>query len=147
MLVDFSYKSFLSLHSKNLAIDGLKRGLYFYGVKKITDCFSPLALNRFNSLIILYYLNLDMSIKFYLNLETYMLDYDLMVKIINELCQKNNISQNKMLNDCGAGTRTIQNILSGSSPSVDKIYKIADYFDVSVDYLLGRTDNPDSHKK
>ena len=45
-----------------------------------------------------------------------MLDYDLMVKIINELCQKNNISQNKMLNDCGAGTRTIQNILSGSSP-------------------------------
>ena len=44
-------------------------------------------------------------------------------------------------------TRTIQNILSGSSPSVDKIYKIADYFDVSVDYLLGRTDNPDSHKK
>ena len=76
-----------------------------------------------------------------------MLDYDLMVKIINELCQKNNISQNKMLNDCGAGTRTIQNILSGSSPSVDKIYKIADYFDVSVDHLLGRTDNPDSHKK
>ena len=27
-------------------------------------------------------------------------------------------------------------------PSGDKIEKVADYFNVSTDYLLGRTDNP-----
>ena len=31
---------------------------------------------------------------------------------------------------------------STSTPSGDKIEKIADYFNVSTDYLLGRTDNP-----
>lgn len=29
-----------------------------------------------------------------------------------------------------------------STPSGDKIEKIADYFNISTDYLLGRTDNP-----
>lgn len=29
-----------------------------------------------------------------------------------------------------------------SMPSGDKIEKVADYFNVSTDYLLGRTDNP-----
>ena len=29
-----------------------------------------------------------------------------------------------------------------SSPSVEKVQKVADYFNVSVDYLLGRTDDP-----
>ena len=27
-------------------------------------------------------------------------------------------------------------------PSMDALYKIADYYGVSTDYLLGRTDNP-----
>lgn len=32
--------------------------------------------------------------------------------------------------------------LDSSTPSGDKIEKVADYFNVSTDYLLGRTDNP-----
>ncbi len=31
-------------------------------------------------------------------------------------------------------------------PTIQNLIKIADYLDCSVDYLLGRTDNPDSHK-
>ncbi|WP_161979799.1 helix-turn-helix domain-containing protein [Streptococcus sp. S784/96/1] len=31
---------------------------------------------------------------------------------------------------------------SSSTPSGDKIEKVADYFNVSTDYLLNRTDNP-----
>ena len=30
--------------------------------------------------------------------------------------------------------------------SAETLKSIADYLDCSVDYLLGRTDNPDSHK-
>lgn len=29
-----------------------------------------------------------------------------------------------------------------NKPSVDRVQKVADYFGVSVDYLLGRTDDP-----
>ena len=35
----------------------------------------------------------------------------------------------------------MNNLKSGSIPSVDKIAIIADYFHISVDYLLGRTEN------
>ncbi|HFI0134825.1 TPA: helix-turn-helix domain-containing protein [Streptococcus suis] len=31
---------------------------------------------------------------------------------------------------------------ASSTPSGDKIEKVADYFNVSTDYILGRTDNP-----
>lgn len=34
-----------------------------------------------------------------------------------------------------------------SSPSIEKIKTVADYFGVSVDYLLCRTDDPHSDKK
>lgn len=33
------------------------------------------------------------------------------------------------------------------SPSFEVLCSLADYFDCSVDYLLGRTDNPNSHKQ
>lgn len=65
---------------------------------------------------------------------------------IKELCEDNNISINKMLIVSGAGARIYYNILAGSHPSTDKISKIADFFDVSTDYLLGRTDNPQINK-
>lgn len=31
-------------------------------------------------------------------------------------------------------------------PTVSVLIALADYFDVSLDYLVGRTDNPNSHK-
>lgn len=33
-----------------------------------------------------------------------------------------------------------------SRPNIDTLPKIADYFDVSVDYLLGRTDKPEVNR-
>lgn len=32
-------------------------------------------------------------------------------------------------------------------PPTSKLIILADYFDVSIDYLVGRTDNPNSHKQ
>jgi len=31
-------------------------------------------------------------------------------------------------------------------PSADKLVELADYFGVSLDYLVGRTDDPGSHR-
>lgn len=59
---------------------------------------------------------------------------------IRELCSEKGISINKLEVDLRVGLSSIQKWKSTSSPSVDKIIKVATYFDVSVDYLLGRTD-------
>lgn len=60
---------------------------------------------------------------------------------IKGLCDQRGVSTNKMLIDSGAGARTYHNILAGSAPSSDKLTKIADYLNVSVDYLLGRSED------
>lgn len=43
---------------------------------------------------------------------------------------------------------TIGNFENGNKkPSLDMLIKIANYFDVSIDYLVGRTDDPELHQK
>lgn len=59
---------------------------------------------------------------------------------IKELCLQKGISISKLESDLGFGNSSIKKWEKVSSPSVDKIVKVASYFDVSVDYLLGRTD-------
>lgn len=59
--------------------------------------------------------------------------------------QKKTISQ--LLMDCGISKSLIYDLEKREqSPSCDKITRIADYLDCSVDYLLGRTDNPEINK-
>ncbi len=60
---------------------------------------------------------------------------------IKQMCDKQGVSINKMLIDSGAGARLYHNVLRGSYPSVDKLAKIADYFECSIDYLVGRSQN------
>ena len=55
------------------------------------------------------------------------------------------ITLKTMLADIGLGFNTMANFKT-SMPKSDNLAKIADYLDCSVDYLLGRTDNPTSHK-
>ena len=71
---------------------------------------------------------------------------DRIIEKIKNLCDKNNISINKLLQNCESGKSLVDNMKKGSIPTVDKIIKIADYFDVSIDYLVGRSNNPKSHK-
>ena len=59
---------------------------------------------------------------------------------IKGLCAERGISINKLESDLGVGYSSIQKWRNTSSPSMDKIAKIATYFNVSVDYLMGRTD-------
>ena len=59
---------------------------------------------------------------------------------IKELCCKKQITIARLEADLGFGNPSIKKWEKVSSPSVDKIIKVASYFDVSVDYLLGRSD-------
>ena len=54
---------------------------------------------------------------------------------IKELCKKNNISVNKLEIDLGFGTGYVSK-LDKSTPNTKKIKSIADYFNISVDYLM-----------
>lgn len=60
---------------------------------------------------------------------------------IKELAQKQGLSINLLEEKLGYSRNTIYN-LKNSKPSTERISEIADYFQVSTDYLLGRTDNP-----
>ena len=67
--------------------------------------------------------------------------------VIKELIKQKQITVTKMLTDCDLSINTLASMQSGGYyPRVETICKIADYLDVSIDYLLGRTENPDSHK-
>jgi hypothetical protein len=55
-------------------------------------------------------------------------------------------SVNKALVESGAGKDFIANMRKGQTPSPKMFSDLAFYLDVSVDYLLGRTDNPDVNK-
>lgn len=66
---------------------------------------------------------------------------------LKDLCKIKGVSIATLLASCGLTKSFIYDLEKrNTSPSCDKITKIADYFDCSVDYLLGRTDNPDINK-
>ncbi len=58
---------------------------------------------------------------------------------IKILADSQKISIRRLEEILGYGNGTIRR-WEKQTPGVDKIQKVADYFDVSVDYLLGRTD-------
>ncbi|AWC29287.1 helix-turn-helix domain-containing protein [Bacillus cytotoxicus] len=61
-------------------------------------------------------------------------------EIIKQLCQKRGISISKLEEELGFGQNTIYQ-WKKRTPSVERVQKVADYFNVSTDYLLGRTKN------
>lgn len=60
---------------------------------------------------------------------------------IKELCRKQGISLNQLEEKLGYGRNSLYS-LKNKKPNAERISEIADYFGVSTDYLLGRTDNP-----
>lgn len=66
-----------------------------------------------------------------------------MYDLIKELCYKNGTTPTKLCTDITGSSGNLPTWKKGNINPASLI-KIADYFDVSVDYLLGRTDNPDA---
>lgn len=66
---------------------------------------------------------------------------------IKSYAKQNNRQIKTMLEECKLSKNTLSSMLSGgSTPKSENLAKIADYLDCSVDYLLGRTDNPEINK-
>ena len=64
-------------------------------------------------------------------------------KRIRELRQRNRITQETLAEALGVTSQAVSRWeASGSYPDVEIIPAIANYFGVSVDYLLGKTDEP-----
>lgn len=59
---------------------------------------------------------------------------------IKLLCEQKNITVTELERIVGIGRSTIRN-WDKSSPTAEKLQKVADYFHVSVDYLLGREEH------
>ena len=63
--------------------------------------------------------------------------------IIKSLSKEKGLAVNTMLITCAIRKSLIYDMEKRDwTPSAEVLEKIADYLDCSVDYLLGRTDNP-----
>lgn len=63
-------------------------------------------------------------------------------EMIIGILKKNGMSVNKMLQECRLGKGVIDAMKSGSMPSADKLFIIADYLNISAGYLMGVIDDP-----
>lgn len=63
----------------------------------------------------------------------------LVVERINELLKSEGLTQSKLASAIEVNQSTVCNWLNGKKePSIESLWKLADFFDVSVDYLIGR---------
>lgn len=67
--------------------------------------------------------------------------------ILNERLKKlraeKNVTQQKVADVLGVTVGNVQKFEYGTArPKLDNVIKIADFFDVSIDYLVGRSNNP-----
>lgn len=65
---------------------------------------------------------------------------------LKELRTTNNVSQKKLADAFNVVPRTIRKWENGESdPTTNQLIALADYFNVSLDYLVGRSENPTRH--
>ena len=66
---------------------------------------------------------------------------------LKELREERRLSQDFLGMELGMNQNTISRYETGArEPSIRELIIIADYFNVSIDYLLGRTDNPEINR-
>ena len=56
------------------------------------------------------------------------------------------MTQIQAAQEIGISMRGYQDMELGTLPRYERLLRIADYYDVSVDWLMGRTENRESHK-
>ena len=72
-----------------------------------------------------------------------MIDFAIQLKTIRK---RKGVTQKQLAAAIGASERGIQQYELGErKPAFDVLIALADYFDVSLDYLCGRSDDPARH--
>lgn len=66
----------------------------------------------------------------------------IVAEIIKIQSKEKGISVKKMLENCELGVNTVTKMSNGTDIVSQNLLKIANFFGCSVDYLLGRTDEP-----
>lgn len=69
-----------------------------------------------------------------------------LVARIKARAKERGVAVTYMLKECGLASNTIYRASKGMDLLVKNVAKIADFLDCSIDYLMGRTDNPDINK-
>lgn len=69
-----------------------------------------------------------------------------LVQRIKNRAKERDVLIRDMLTDCGLNINAISQISDKKGLSSFSLARIADYLDCSVDYLLGRTGNPEVNK-
>lgn len=64
---------------------------------------------------------------------------------IKDMAKTRGITVKQLLEEAGLGYN-MMTMMRTSMPKADNLAKLADGLDCSVDYLLGRTDNPEINK-
>ena len=62
------------------------------------------------------------------------------------LRKEKKLTQAEVAKEVGLSARGYQDLELGAKPRYDALLHIADFYDVSVDWLMGRTDNPHAHR-
>lgn len=61
---------------------------------------------------------------------------------INELCEEKGITKKKMESEAGLSTGSTSKWKKGFRPNNASLQKLSSFFGVSIDYLLGNTNDP-----
>ena len=63
------------------------------------------------------------------------------------LAESRNITDYRLATDLGYSRAKVSAWRTkGTSPTINALIQLADYFDVSIDYLAGRTDKPEVNR-
>ena len=65
---------------------------------------------------------------------------------IKERSKIRGVAVKTLLENCDLGNNAMSHMLHGRAISAHSLARIADYLDCSVDYLLGRTDVPETNR-
>lgn len=65
---------------------------------------------------------------------------------IRQLRKDRHLTQAEVAKEVGLSARGYQDLELGAKPRYDALLHIADFYDVSVDWLMGCTDNPHAHR-
>lgn len=75
-----------------------------------------------------------------------MYDLQLIADRIKQQAKKKKLPMKELLGTCGLGINAVSEMAKGKAMSSIALARIADLLGVSVDYLLGRTDNPEINR-